>query len=85
MSSSSGPSPAELENLGIIFVGFVATTILYGLTFSRAFNFTRTVSILKPILQCTETYIFYLHFPRDHRWMKYLVSGSFSLSLLQSH
>jgi hypothetical protein len=35
-SSSPLPSPAEIENLGVLFVGFVAATILYGLTFFRA-------------------------------------------------
>ncbi|KIJ14998.1 hypothetical protein PAXINDRAFT_180814 [Paxillus involutus ATCC 200175] len=34
-SSSTLPSPAEIENLGVLFVGFVAATILYGLTFFR--------------------------------------------------
>ncbi|KAH7927635.1 hypothetical protein BV22DRAFT_1031532 [Leucogyrophana mollusca] len=40
MSSSDGsslPSPAELENLGVLFVGFVAATVLYGLTFFQTY------------------------------------------------
>ncbi|EIW81396.1 hypothetical protein CONPUDRAFT_165552 [Coniophora puteana RWD-64-598 SS2] len=39
MSSSATPAPssAEIENLGIIFIGFVAAIILYGLTFFQAY------------------------------------------------
>ncbi|KAF9233316.1 hypothetical protein BU15DRAFT_80249 [Melanogaster broomeanus] len=40
MSSSStttSPSSAELGNLGVLFVGFVAATILYGLTFFQSY------------------------------------------------
>ncbi|KAF8840600.1 hypothetical protein BDN67DRAFT_630352 [Paxillus ammoniavirescens] len=33
------PSPAEIENLGVLFVGFVAATILYGLTFFQTYNY----------------------------------------------
>lgn len=34
-SASSLPSPAERENLSVLFIGFVAATVLYGLTFFR--------------------------------------------------
>ncbi|KAF9219126.1 hypothetical protein BS17DRAFT_789949, partial [Gyrodon lividus] len=36
---STLPSPAELENLGVLFIGFVAATILYGLTFFQTYNY----------------------------------------------
>ncbi|KAG9315501.1 hypothetical protein JVU11DRAFT_3115 [Chiua virens] len=58
MSSSSStdlPSPTELENLGVLFIGCVAATILYGLTFFQ-------------------TYIYYTRYPKDHQWIKYLVT-----------
>lgn len=38
VSSTTLPSPAELENLGVLFVGFVITTVFYGLTFFRMFS-----------------------------------------------
>jgi hypothetical protein len=41
-ASSTLPSPAELENLGVLFIGFVAATVLYGLTFFRMLKFSRT-------------------------------------------
>ncbi|KAF8133210.1 hypothetical protein EV363DRAFT_1469783 [Boletus edulis] len=36
-ASSDLPSPIELENLGLLFVGFVASTVLYGLTFFQTY------------------------------------------------
>ncbi|KAG6379334.1 hypothetical protein JVT61DRAFT_11794 [Boletus reticuloceps] len=36
-ASSNLPSPAELENLGLLFIGFVASTVLYGLTFFQTY------------------------------------------------
>ncbi|KIK80599.1 hypothetical protein PAXRUDRAFT_228207 [Paxillus rubicundulus Ve08.2h10] len=36
---STLPSPAEIENLGVLFAGFVAATILYGLTFFQTYNY----------------------------------------------
>ncbi|KAH0832332.1 hypothetical protein J3R83DRAFT_13345 [Lanmaoa asiatica] len=51
---STPPSPAELENLSVLFVGFVAATVLYGLTFFQ-------------------TYIYYSRYPRDSKWIRYLV------------
>ncbi|KAJ8589387.1 hypothetical protein M405DRAFT_862202 [Rhizopogon salebrosus TDB-379] len=37
MSSQGVPSPAELENLGVFFVGFIAATFLYGVTFFQSY------------------------------------------------
>ncbi|KAG1884505.1 uncharacterized protein F5891DRAFT_1239331 [Suillus fuscotomentosus] len=37
MSDPSSPSPAEVENLIIIFMGFVFATFLYGLTFFQMY------------------------------------------------
>ncbi|KIJ61119.1 hypothetical protein HYDPIDRAFT_138279 [Hydnomerulius pinastri MD-312] len=34
---STLPSSAELENLGVLFVGFVSATVLYGLTFFQTY------------------------------------------------
>ena len=45
-SSTQGPSPAELENLGVLFIGFVAATVLYGLTFFRMLKFSRVMFCL---------------------------------------
>ncbi|KAG8214883.1 hypothetical protein J3R82DRAFT_10053 [Butyriboletus roseoflavus] len=53
-SSSTLPSPAELENLGVLFIGFVIATVFYGLTFFQ-------------------TYIYYSRYPKDYRWIRYLV------------
>lgn len=39
MESSLGLSPRELENLGVLFAGFVITTVLYGLTFFQTFAY----------------------------------------------
>ncbi|KIM56381.1 hypothetical protein SCLCIDRAFT_245203 [Scleroderma citrinum Foug A] len=39
MESSLGLSPREIENLGVLFAGFVITTVLYGLTFFQTFAY----------------------------------------------
>ncbi|KAG2137989.1 hypothetical protein DEU56DRAFT_803535 [Suillus clintonianus] len=37
ISDLSSPSPAEVENLVVLFVGFALATFLYGLTFFREY------------------------------------------------
>ncbi|KAG0698383.1 hypothetical protein DFH29DRAFT_941584 [Suillus ampliporus] len=37
MSDPSSPSPAEVENLVVLFVGFALATFLYGLTFFQSY------------------------------------------------
>ncbi|KAL4075177.1 hypothetical protein V8B97DRAFT_1944804 [Scleroderma yunnanense] len=37
--SATGVSPREIENLGVLFAGFVITTVLYGLTFFQTFAY----------------------------------------------
>ncbi|KAH7885033.1 hypothetical protein F5I97DRAFT_1928450 [Phlebopus sp. FC_14] len=72
-TTSSFPSLTELENMGVLFVGFVVATVLYGFTFFRASAKIRNRP--KVVLIDAETYIYYFQYPRDSRWLKYLVTA----------
>lgn len=77
--SSTLPSPEELENLGVLFIGFVAATVLYGLTFFRMFSHT-ALSGAAENSPPTETYIYYSRYPQDHPSIRYLVGDLPSLA-----
>jgi hypothetical protein len=75
MSSQGVPSPAELENLGVFFVGFIAATFLYGVTFFResSYSLLRNTSHHGLYQTPAESYIYYSRYPNDSRWIKVLV------------
>lgn len=74
---------AEAEILGVLFIGFIATTILYGLTFFRKFPLATPSLDSSSQSISTETYVYFSRYPNDSQWMKYLVCHLYVLSFIQ--
>ncbi|KAG1825367.1 hypothetical protein EV424DRAFT_1537706 [Suillus variegatus] len=75
MSDPSSPSPAEVENLVVLFVGFAFATFLYGLTFFR--EYLMVSSTFSHVV--AEMYIYFSRYSNDYTWTKILVGTLFVL------
>jgi hypothetical protein len=80
MSDPIPSSPAESENIAVIFLGFTFATFLYGLSFFREYlmlSHSRCLIV-------AEMYLYFSRYPKDYTGTKVLVQFSFPICRVAS-